>query len=143
MKIAVFASCVVDGLFPDVGKATIALLQRLGHDVDLSLAQTCCGQMHTTSGIRRWPRRSCRASSRRSPATTRSSRRPDPASHPHGTSIATSHRPHCARWWTRLRATTSCRSSFGMIVRTRRQIRLNCGRVGSREVQKMDVGLPP
>jgi L-lactate dehydrogenase complex protein LldE len=50
MRIAVFATCLVDGLFPDVGKATIALLQRLGHDVDLPLAQTCCGQMHTNTG---------------------------------------------------------------------------------------------
>jgi L-lactate dehydrogenase complex protein LldE len=50
MRIAVFATCLVDGLFPDVGKATIALLQRLGHDVDLPLAQTCCGQMHMNTG---------------------------------------------------------------------------------------------
>jgi L-lactate dehydrogenase complex protein LldE len=46
----VFATCLVDGLFPDVGKATIRLLRRLGHAVELPLQQTCCGQMHVNSG---------------------------------------------------------------------------------------------
>jgi L-lactate dehydrogenase complex protein LldE len=50
MRIAVFATCLVDGLFPDVGKATIRVLRRLGHDVELPLQQTCCGQMHVNSG---------------------------------------------------------------------------------------------
>jgi L-lactate dehydrogenase complex protein LldE len=50
MKIALFATCLVDGLFPDVGKATIRLLDRLGHDVDFPLQQTCCGQMHVNTG---------------------------------------------------------------------------------------------
>jgi L-lactate dehydrogenase complex protein LldE len=50
MRIAIFATCLVDGLFPDVGKATIRLLRRLGHTVDLPLAQTCCGQMHVNTG---------------------------------------------------------------------------------------------
>ena len=50
MRIAVFATCLVDGLFPDVGKATIRLLRRLGHAVELPLQQTCCGQMHVNSG---------------------------------------------------------------------------------------------
>lgn len=50
MKIAVFATCLVDGLFPDVGVATVRLLRRLGHDVVLPLGQSCCGQMHVNSG---------------------------------------------------------------------------------------------
>jgi len=50
MRIALFATCLVDGLFPDVGKATVALLARLGHDVDFPLQQTCCGQMHVNTG---------------------------------------------------------------------------------------------
>jgi L-lactate dehydrogenase complex protein LldE len=53
MKIALFATCLVDGLFPDVGKATIRLLRRLGHDVELPLQQTCCGQMHVNTGYPR------------------------------------------------------------------------------------------
>ncbi|MFN2561177.1 MAG: (Fe-S)-binding protein [Jatrophihabitans sp.] len=50
MKIALFATCLVDGLFPDVGKATVRLLNRLGHDVDFPVQQTCCGQMHVNTG---------------------------------------------------------------------------------------------
>jgi L-lactate dehydrogenase complex protein LldE len=53
MKLALFATCLVDGLFPDVGRATITLLRRLGHDVDLPLQQTCCGQMHVNTGYPR------------------------------------------------------------------------------------------
>ena len=33
MRVALFATCLVDGLFPDVGKATVRLLRRLGHEV--------------------------------------------------------------------------------------------------------------
>jgi L-lactate dehydrogenase complex protein LldE len=50
MRIALFATCLVDGLFPDVGKATVALLARLGHQVDFPMQQTCCGQMHVNTG---------------------------------------------------------------------------------------------
>jgi L-lactate dehydrogenase complex protein LldE len=53
MRIAVFATCLVDGLFPEVGKATISVLRRLGHDVDLPPSQTCCGQMHVNTGYPR------------------------------------------------------------------------------------------
>jgi L-lactate dehydrogenase complex protein LldE len=53
VKIALFATCLVDGLFPDVGRATIALLNRLGHQVDFPLQQTCCGQMHVNTGYPR------------------------------------------------------------------------------------------
>jgi L-lactate dehydrogenase complex protein LldE len=50
MRVALFATCLVDGLFPDVGKATVTLLRRLGHQVELPLEQTCCGQMHVNTG---------------------------------------------------------------------------------------------
>jgi L-lactate dehydrogenase complex protein LldE len=44
---------LVDGLFPDVGRATIALLNRLGHEVEFPTQQTCCGQMHINTGYPR------------------------------------------------------------------------------------------
>lgn len=53
MRVAVFATCLVDGLFPDVGRATIALLRRLGVEVDFPLQQSCCGQMHVNTGYPR------------------------------------------------------------------------------------------
>jgi L-lactate dehydrogenase complex protein LldE len=53
MRVALFATCLVDGLFPDVGRATIQLLRRLGHTVDFPMQQTCCGQMHVNTGYPR------------------------------------------------------------------------------------------
>ncbi len=50
MRVALFATCLVDGLYPDVGRATVTLLRRLGCEVDLPLQQTCCGQMHINTG---------------------------------------------------------------------------------------------
>jgi L-lactate dehydrogenase complex protein LldE len=50
VRIAIFATCLVDGLFPDVGIATTRLLERLGHRVDFPLDQSCCGQMHVNTG---------------------------------------------------------------------------------------------
>ena len=52
MRIALFITCFNDLLFPDVGKATVAVLRRLGHDVEFPDAQTCCGQMHFNTGYR-------------------------------------------------------------------------------------------
>ncbi len=50
MRVALFATCLVDALFPAAGRATVALLERLGHEVALPSGQTCCGQMHINSG---------------------------------------------------------------------------------------------
>jgi len=52
-RIALFVTCLADTLFPDVGKATVRLLERLGHDVVFPPAQTCCGQMHVNTGYQR------------------------------------------------------------------------------------------
>ena len=53
MRIALFVTCLADGLFPEVGRATVRLLERLGHEVVFPQAQTCCGQMHTNTGYLR------------------------------------------------------------------------------------------
>ena len=53
MDIALFVTCLGDVLFPDVGKATVTVLERLGHRVVFPQAQTCCGQMHTNTGYER------------------------------------------------------------------------------------------
>lgn len=50
MRVALFATCLVDALFPEAGRATVRLLERLGQPVEFPLEQTCCGQMHTNSG---------------------------------------------------------------------------------------------
>ncbi|MGZ4582258.1 MAG: (Fe-S)-binding protein [Nocardioidaceae bacterium] len=53
MKVALFVTCLADALFPRVGRATVVLLERLGHQVAFPAAQTCCGQMHVNTGYQR------------------------------------------------------------------------------------------
>jgi len=50
VRIALFVTCLGDVLFPAVGKATVTVLERLGHEVVFPPEQTCCGQMHTNTG---------------------------------------------------------------------------------------------
>ena len=50
MRIALFATCLADTLFPEAAKATVRLLERLGHEVVFPFEQTCCGQMHVNTG---------------------------------------------------------------------------------------------
>jgi len=53
MRIALFITCLADAMFPDAGKATVRLLERLGHLVVFPREQTCCGQMHVNTGYQR------------------------------------------------------------------------------------------
>lgn len=53
MRIALFVTCLADAVFPDVGRATVTLLERLGHEVVFPPTQTCCGQMHVNTGYQR------------------------------------------------------------------------------------------
>jgi L-lactate dehydrogenase complex protein LldE len=53
MRVSLFITCFNDTLFPDTGKAVVALLERLGHTVDFPPEQTCCGQMHFNTGYQR------------------------------------------------------------------------------------------
>jgi L-lactate dehydrogenase complex protein LldE len=50
MRIALFITCVNDTLFPHTGRATVTVLERLGHEIAFPVEQTCCGQMHANSG---------------------------------------------------------------------------------------------
>jgi L-lactate dehydrogenase complex protein LldE len=53
MRVALFITCFNDTLFPQAGRATVQLLERLGHIVDFPEEQTCCGQMHFNTGYQR------------------------------------------------------------------------------------------
>ena len=52
MRVGLFVTCFNDTLFPQVGRATVSVLERLGVSVEFPEAQTCCGQMHFNSGYR-------------------------------------------------------------------------------------------
>jgi L-lactate dehydrogenase complex protein LldE len=53
MRVALFATCLVDTIAPQVARATAVLLERLGHEVVVPPGQACCGQMHVNTGYRR------------------------------------------------------------------------------------------
>jgi L-lactate dehydrogenase complex protein LldE len=53
VRISLFITCFNDTLFPETGRATVRLLERLGHTVDFPIEQTCCGQMHFNTGYQR------------------------------------------------------------------------------------------
>jgi L-lactate dehydrogenase complex protein LldE len=50
VRVALFVTCLADTLFPDVGRATVSVLERLGHQVAFPARQTCCGQAHINTG---------------------------------------------------------------------------------------------
>lgn len=64
MRAALFVTCLADTLFPQVGRATVEILERVGVEVVFPVEQTCCGQLHRNSGYaseateleRRWAR---------------------------------------------------------------------------------------
>jgi L-lactate dehydrogenase complex protein LldE len=50
VRIALFVTCIGDALFPEAASATVEVLEGLGHEVEFPAEQTCCGQMHLSSG---------------------------------------------------------------------------------------------
>jgi L-lactate dehydrogenase complex protein LldE len=50
LKVALFATCINDVMFPGTPKAVVTVLERLGCTVEFPLEQTCCGQMFTNTG---------------------------------------------------------------------------------------------
>src|ERR1700730_6782816 len=51
MRIGLFIPCFVDAFFPEVGIATLELLERFGHEVVYPRDQTCCGQPMADNGF--------------------------------------------------------------------------------------------
>lgn len=51
MRVALFIPCYIDQFYPNVGIASLQLLEKLGCDVSFPLEQTCCGQPMANSGF--------------------------------------------------------------------------------------------
>lgn len=51
MPVQLFVTCLVNSLNPNVGKASVALLERAGFEVEFPLDQTCCGQPAFNGGF--------------------------------------------------------------------------------------------
>lgn len=49
---SLFVTCLVDLLRPEIGEATVRVLERQGVRVDFPAEQTCCGQAHFNAGYR-------------------------------------------------------------------------------------------
>ncbi|PSM18721.1 (Fe-S)-binding protein [Nitratireductor sp. StC3] len=49
-KVGLFVTCLVDLFRPQVGFAAVKLIEEAGCDVDVPMAQTCCGQPAYNSG---------------------------------------------------------------------------------------------
>jgi L-lactate dehydrogenase complex protein LldE len=50
LKVGLVVPCYIDAFFPEVGIATLELLERLGVQVEYPFDQTCCGQPMANSG---------------------------------------------------------------------------------------------
>ena len=51
MRIGLFIPCFIDAFLPEVGIATLELLERFGHEVIYPRDQTCCGQPMANAGF--------------------------------------------------------------------------------------------
>jgi len=54
--VGLFIPCYIDQLYPQVGLATVGVLERYGMEVDYPPAQTCCGQPLANSGCAAYAR---------------------------------------------------------------------------------------
>lgn len=50
-RVQLFVTCLVDGFAPDVGEATVTVLERAGCTVAFPEAQSCCGQPAYNAGL--------------------------------------------------------------------------------------------
>lgn len=50
MKIGLFIPCYIDQFYPQVGIASLNILEKLGHEVEYPEGQTCCGQPMANAG---------------------------------------------------------------------------------------------
>ena len=52
-KVTLFVQCLVDGLYPEVGEAMVAIFNKLGISINCPPDQTCCGQPAFNAGYRK------------------------------------------------------------------------------------------
>jgi L-lactate dehydrogenase complex protein LldE len=55
-RVTLFIQCLVDGVYPEVGEAMVAIFRKLGINIMCPTRQTCCGQPAFNSGYRRQAR---------------------------------------------------------------------------------------
>jgi L-lactate dehydrogenase complex protein LldE len=50
-KVQLFHTCIINEIYPEVGLSVVNILERLGVEVEVPLAQTCCGQPAFNAGF--------------------------------------------------------------------------------------------
>ncbi len=50
--VQLFVTCIIDTLYPEIGKAVVKVLNRVGKWVEFPAEQTCCGQPAFNAGLR-------------------------------------------------------------------------------------------
>jgi Fe-S oxidoreductase len=53
VRVGLMVPCYIDMFYPQIGVATLELLEKLGGEVDYPFDQTCCGQPMANSGAHR------------------------------------------------------------------------------------------
>jgi L-lactate dehydrogenase complex protein LldE len=56
-RVSLFVTCLVDQLRPEIGRASVAVLEKAGCEVEFDARQTCCGQPAFNTGFRAEARR--------------------------------------------------------------------------------------
>jgi len=51
-RVSLFVTCLVDQLRPEIGRATVKVLEKAGCEVEFDARQTCCGQPAFNTGFR-------------------------------------------------------------------------------------------
>lgn len=51
MRVGLFIPCYIDQFYPQVGIATVDVLEHFGVEIDFPTAQTCCGQPLANAGL--------------------------------------------------------------------------------------------
>jgi len=59
-RVSLFVTCLVDQLWPEIGRASVAVLEKAGCEVEFDARQTCCGQPAFNTGFRAEARRVAR-----------------------------------------------------------------------------------
>jgi L-lactate dehydrogenase complex protein LldE len=52
-RVSLFVTCIVDQVYPEIGLAAVAVLERIGYEVGFPRDQTCCGQPAFNAGYRK------------------------------------------------------------------------------------------
>jgi L-lactate dehydrogenase complex protein LldE len=51
-RVQLFITCIIDTLYPEIGRSAYSVLKKCGQDIEFPADQTCCGQPAFNAGMR-------------------------------------------------------------------------------------------